>query len=329
MTAGFIYVLVNSSMPGLLKVGKTTRTTAERCQELTSVTGVPTPFVVAFEQHFKDCHAAEQAIHAVLSAKGLRQAENREFFRGSSNEIIRLIMEIPDVLPPANEESVAETAAWEGVFAEARAFEQGSGRTFADAGKAERLYLLSARLGAPQGYQMAGRVAALKSEPDVRHVKNIFKMGAEHGDYECYFWMASLLEKSNPTDALKAWRLYFQDRRNSFDERFEGPILFETKCAYYIKFCVTQGVSPCLMSQLRSDRAFRLNVYDEVFSFAEPVAGSSCADAHSRSWLAARVWMEREVLIEGEVYRDQRAPAVADIRQHSGFFGRIAKAIRF
>jgi len=44
---GFVYVLSNTSMPGLLKVGYTTRSIEERINELCS-TGVPTRFFVEF-----------------------------------------------------------------------------------------------------------------------------------------------------------------------------------------------------------------------------------------------------------------------------------------
>jgi hypothetical protein len=41
-------------------------------QELSSATGVPTPFIVAYEQQFSDCDAAEAHVHAALERKGLR-----------------------------------------------------------------------------------------------------------------------------------------------------------------------------------------------------------------------------------------------------------------
>jgi hypothetical protein len=64
MEQGWIYVLVNSSLPGLVKVGRTSRSTQERVAELSAATGVPTPFVLAFDQEFEDCVAAEQSVHA-------------------------------------------------------------------------------------------------------------------------------------------------------------------------------------------------------------------------------------------------------------------------
>jgi hypothetical protein len=60
---GYIYVLMNYSMDNLIKIGKTTRDTESRAKELSSVTGVPTPFIVAFDAYFDDCCEAEAYVH--------------------------------------------------------------------------------------------------------------------------------------------------------------------------------------------------------------------------------------------------------------------------
>ena len=38
------YVLVNESMPGLVKIGKTTQSVEKRMKELSSPTGIASPF---------------------------------------------------------------------------------------------------------------------------------------------------------------------------------------------------------------------------------------------------------------------------------------------
>ena len=105
MSAGFIYVLVNSSMPGLVKVGKTTRTPSDRVEELSGVTGVPTPFIVAYEEHFSDCDAAEQFLHTKLTERGMRVSDSREFFRARVSEVVKLVASIPTNPPAYNSEN--------------------------------------------------------------------------------------------------------------------------------------------------------------------------------------------------------------------------------
>lgn len=90
-TEGFVYVMTNSSIEGQVKIGKTTRDPYERAKELSSATGVPTPFVVVFYKPFKDCHFAERTIHQYLEKKGYRVSNNREFFSMSIPEAIDVV----------------------------------------------------------------------------------------------------------------------------------------------------------------------------------------------------------------------------------------------
>jgi hypothetical protein len=94
---GYVYVLVNSSMPGLVKVGKTTRPLVERVAELSAPTGVPTPFVVAFQRPFDDIDAAERYVHDALEQRGLRVATRREFFRATADEAIKVVVSAPGI----------------------------------------------------------------------------------------------------------------------------------------------------------------------------------------------------------------------------------------
>jgi hypothetical protein len=69
---GYIYIMINPSMEGLVKIGKTTREPEFRAKELSQATGVATPFYVAFSIFVVDCHSAEEFVHAILEHKGFR-----------------------------------------------------------------------------------------------------------------------------------------------------------------------------------------------------------------------------------------------------------------
>ncbi len=90
MGAGFIYVLENDAIPGLVKIGSTEKHPEERAKELTS-TGVPTPFTIAYHRHVSDCKLLERLVHQALESQGLRQSANREFFTISPQEAADLI----------------------------------------------------------------------------------------------------------------------------------------------------------------------------------------------------------------------------------------------
>lgn len=61
--SGYLYVLINESMEGIVKIGYTTRSPRLRASELSSPTGVPTPFISVYTKEFKDVESAED--HAI------------------------------------------------------------------------------------------------------------------------------------------------------------------------------------------------------------------------------------------------------------------------
>ena len=100
MAAGYVYALINPSMPGLVKVGMTTRSPEERAQELSGGTGVPTPFVVVYHDFFVNCAEAESLVHSQLELQGFRLTANREFFSAESAAVIRTIAACPGKMEP-------------------------------------------------------------------------------------------------------------------------------------------------------------------------------------------------------------------------------------
>lgn len=87
----YLYILSNPSMPGLIKIGKTTTSPNQRMSELHS-TGVPTAFALELSVEVDDCQASEQAAHSTLSK--FRVANNREFFRISVAEALKAIIPV-------------------------------------------------------------------------------------------------------------------------------------------------------------------------------------------------------------------------------------------
>ena len=82
-STGVVYILSNPSMPGLLKVGYTTRSTTQRAAELASATGIPTAFHIEYELVVAgDPYAVEQQAHALLAVK----RTGKEFFKATVDE---------------------------------------------------------------------------------------------------------------------------------------------------------------------------------------------------------------------------------------------------
>ncbi|MEZ8137840.1 GIY-YIG nuclease family protein [Vibrio splendidus] len=81
---GYVYVLGNESLPGVYKVGGTTKSPEIRAKELSN-TSVPTPYEVLLSAEVDDWRKSESFIHESLSKH--RVADNREFFACSLQDI--------------------------------------------------------------------------------------------------------------------------------------------------------------------------------------------------------------------------------------------------
>ena len=106
MSQGFVYVLINHAMPGIVKIGRTARATSDRANEL-STTGVPHDFVVVYDQQFLDCIEAEREIHEYFA--DFRVNKNREFFKISPREVIEFIQGVEGKLNESKNNSANDS----------------------------------------------------------------------------------------------------------------------------------------------------------------------------------------------------------------------------
>lgn len=83
---GYVYILANQSMPGLLKVGRT-NDIDRRIKELSQATGVPTPFVLVHEWMIIDENSNETAAHEALSDYRVE----KEFFRLPMSQAVEIV----------------------------------------------------------------------------------------------------------------------------------------------------------------------------------------------------------------------------------------------
>lgn len=87
MATGYIYILSNSAMPGLLKIGRTDRHPDLRAREL-HTTGVPQPFILEHYVEVENSILAEKKLHILLQEQGARVSTDREFFSINLHEAI-------------------------------------------------------------------------------------------------------------------------------------------------------------------------------------------------------------------------------------------------
>jgi hypothetical protein len=276
MSAGYIYVLVNSSMPGLVKVGKTTRDPTARVSELSGATGVATPFVLAFKQFFDDCDTAEFQVHYALEARGHRVSTGREFFRADSDEIIHLVIDTAkssvtsaggniriddaDILLGATDDEFAlpelpSAPPWEAVLREADDLHYGTEDEIEDPVRALSLYKDSIRLGGLIGYERVGQMHQFGDAVPQSDAKALdyFRTGAEKGNYYCWAQMASLFHRiGSDENATKCWKRFFDTRSarpdaliEEYPEKFLGEVC---DCCVY---CMLDNEHTVLLDYLR------------------------------------------------------------------------------
>ena len=284
MEQGWVYVLVNSSAPGLVKVGRTCREPALRAAELSSGTGVPTPFVVAFEQFFDDCHAAERSIHAELDRRGWRLTSQREFFRGSASDIIRVVL---DASQPASAlQKAAEPASLDVLLAAGESALHGLGDALQDTSEAVRCFRRAASLGSPLALERLGAIfgclfAVRMNRANRRRAMTPLKEGARRGNSYCYCEMSAVFAAEGHIDNFhKAWTLFFRkcpipDQNSADAARFVGA------CCRYIVMCLELRLQPAHLVELRhmAKPILAYLVADMDRCRADPVRRRRAADA--------------------------------------------------
>lgn len=88
---GYVYVLTNEAMPGLVKIGRSKHAAGVRAKQIyAGDTGVPLPFDVHFECLFDDCVEAEALVHDYLQEHRLNP--DREFFSLEPKDAVEWVL---------------------------------------------------------------------------------------------------------------------------------------------------------------------------------------------------------------------------------------------
>jgi TPR repeat protein len=218
--AGYIYALINPSLEGLVKVGKTRRDPTDRVKELSSSTAAPTPFVLAFDVYVDNCSTAESYLHTLLGRRGYRVSKNREFFNAPLKEVIKAMLEVERSSPPTKTapDRVVPSPMTPGpeadaILEEAQAYYHGEGDTIEDKKEALKLFKQASRLGAPDAFYALGIMYrdGEGCDQNTEEALEYFKAGVAKGSDECHAEMALLFrQEGHHTNARKCWSKYFR-----------------------------------------------------------------------------------------------------------------------
>lgn len=213
---GYVYVLMNPSMPNLVKIGKTQRTPEERAKELSATTGVPTPFTVVYDNYFENCSHAEQHVHTLLENKGYRVSKNREFFEMPIKDAIDAVMETKNYFGVFQKDNSKECTVeyedrepWEDFVEIAEGYEYGTEDYIQNYNDAITYYLKAIKLGYKFGYDTIGYIY-LNDLDDEKNAFKYFEKGTQDGCMRCYATLGFLYSYENFEKAKNNYELYMK-----------------------------------------------------------------------------------------------------------------------
>lgn len=200
-------------MPDLCKIGKTTRDPLVRVRELSSATGVPTPFILVFWEAVSDCGAAEIAVHDSLELAGYRLSRDREFFEVPVDVALRLMLPVLAAFQAASQSAdgnvglsstVTEGPTDESIeranelLALADQYETGTDSILRNPERALMLYEQSSALGNPSASYLAGRTYARGTvvKKDAHKAMTYFRKAASNGVTMAHPEMAELFREA-------------------------------------------------------------------------------------------------------------------------------------
>jgi len=223
--SGYVYVLINPSIENLVKIGKTTRDPEERAKELSSATGVPTPFIVVYNSYFKNCTKAETFVHAYLENKGFRVSSKREFFEIPIKDAIDAVIKAKDHFGEFDNDNISQSLdennyysnPWDELLEKAESYRYGI-NDIQDDNDAIKYYLKAIKLGYTQGYRDIADIYRDAENP--KKSFEFYKKGANNGISECYADIASyyIYEEKDFEKALQSYELYMKhtDKENLY-----------------------------------------------------------------------------------------------------------------
>lgn len=212
-------------MQGMSKVGMTTRDPQDRINELSGATGVPSPFLLVYKDFFADCYFAEKYIHNLLEDKGYRVSNNREFFNGPLDEIIKTIqnaklsLNTGYITKSESEKPISIDDEYSyGIFQKALAYYFGRDNCLQDYGEAIKLFKKAIKLGDINSYTYLGwmyRNGDICTE-DVETCLSYLKEGSNKGNNYCNAEMGMMFispyyKNVHLENGKKCWDLYFSN----------------------------------------------------------------------------------------------------------------------
>lgn len=212
----YIYILLNPAHKSLLKIGRTSRSPEERALELSTATGVPLPFLVAYESLVSDSKLAENLIHEELASQGYRTNPSREFFEVSLKVAVSVVDRICKSLPSSDdllddEAEFEENRSDWGFLALGQDHMTGTDTILQDFDKARQCFEKAIALGNSPAYIYLSEIYlwGLGVPKKSAEAFRLLQEGGKKGHFECYY---------------NLWEIFTGKARNPYSDEAEQSI---------------------------------------------------------------------------------------------------------
>ena len=209
---GYVYVLFNPALNGLVKIGRSKGNPNDRAAELSSATGVPSRFEVVFDAYFADADGVERYLHDTLAQKGLRFNPNREFFQMTVSDAVKAVVAAQSLFPTAD--PVAENGLEKGPLANldelcdvADGLWDGDGDALQDSERAIKLYRTAISGGSQRALlSLARHWLVDENAVQWQELRRPLEQAMDMGGIEASGYLAIGMIRSNQAEnANKCW----------------------------------------------------------------------------------------------------------------------------
>lgn len=231
--ASYVYILINPSLNGLLKIGTTNRSPDQRAAELSNSTNMPNPFIVAYEQVVSDGYLAEKIIHEELAKAGYRVNDSREFFSIPLKQAIQLVSSVAEILCDTEDDSsglldVGRQPGLSGDYYFQKALKESSGDcdTLQDHSAALESFQRATDLGCVKAYFFMAHIyiQGLGVRQSSKKAISLLKIGGEKGDASCLqqLWSIyagnTILDEKNENNAEVCFKWLIDSAKTRGDD---------------------------------------------------------------------------------------------------------------
>jgi hypothetical protein len=237
----YIYILLNPAHKSLLKIGRTSRNPEDRAQELSLATGVPQPFLVAYESLVSDSVLAEQQIHEELSRQGYRTNPSREFFEvplkvavSVVDRVCKSLSALDDVLDC--EADSADDGGW-GFLTLGRDHMTGTDTILRDFDKGRQCIENAVALGNGPAFSELADIYlwGLGVRRNSSEAFRLLQQGGERGHVECYYRLWEIYSGT-------AFNMYTEETERSSNEA--NPSNADVAFRWYLDAIANNGAEP-------------------------------------------------------------------------------------